>query len=152
MPAALPNRKNNVKLTPARTAKAQAAIKNFIPNLSWPPVTANDKAQMSAAVPKYLDEIAKTASTAAKSAGWPASTVPAAQLAAQTNEVGTSIPGIAKFLPAGDGNRLTEASYAALLQTLQDTTAMLQAAAQNPTALGAQSARDASLFQYYKNV
>lgn len=152
MPAALPNRKNNVKLTPAKAAKAQASIQNFFSGpaaFPWPPLSAEQSAQMAAAVAPMLAEINKVQVTAAKQAT--GSIVPPApvQLAAQQENIATSIPGIAKFLPAGTD--LNNTSFANAISTMQDTVAAIQAWTQNPTSLGAQSSRDASLSQYFKN-
>lgn len=135
MPAALPNRKNNVKLSAKKAAQAQAAIRNFAPAMPWPPVTAAAQAQLKAAVAPFLAEINKTQQTSAKKAsptgvGAP----PAAQLVAQQGAIGASIPGIAKFLPTGTD--LGSTSYADAITQMQSTVAQIENLTINPAAGG----------------
>lgn len=134
MPAALPNRKNNVKLTPAKAVQAQAAIKNLIPGIQWPPLTAAASDQLRAAVAPILAEINKAQATAAKTAT--GSFVPPAplQLAAQQANIGSNLPGIAKFLPAGTDLQTT--SYANAVSTMQDTIVQIQNFIANPAGGG----------------
>lgn len=152
MPGALPNRKNKVKLPPAKAAKAQGAIKNFLPSIPWPPTNAAASTQLAAAVAPFLAEINKAQVAAAKKAsptGVGSAAAPAVQLAAQETNIGTSVPGIAKCLPVGTD--LNDTSFASAISTMQDAVAALEEMARNPTALGAQSGRDASLSKYFKS-
>lgn len=149
MPRAVPNKKNNVKLTTTQANNAQAAMQNFFSGpgaFPWPPLTDTQSKQMAAAVAPFLAEINKVQQTSAKQLTVP---TPPTLIAAQENPIGATLPAVAKFLPAGTD--LASTSFAAAISSMQDTVAALQALAANPTSLGAQSARDPSLNQYYKN-
>lgn len=134
----MPNRNNRPNLPAPRAAAAMSAIRNIIPTLkNIPPVTPNDRAKMQAAKVELAAEIQKTQVAAAKTARDGTAATPEAQLAAQQTPVGTSVPGIAKFLPpqALPAN----VTFAAAIDSMKNTIAQLDVLIANPVRGGAGS-------------
>lgn len=126
----VPNTQNNPELGAALTTDANAAIKNFLKNTPWPPVTNNDRAKMGAAIAKFKNEIQKVKKQAAKKAKGGAAAPPAAQLAAQQGAIGSQLPGIASYLPP-DLN-LNNVSFSEAIQSMQATVAQMETLVRNP--------------------
>ena len=127
----MPNRNNRPNLSAPKAAAATAAIKNIIPTLkNIPPVTANDRAKMEVAKVELAAEIQKTQVAAAKTARNGTAATPVQQLAAQQNQIGSLVPGIAKFLPpeALPAN----VTFSAAIASMKDTIAQIDALIANP--------------------
>jgi hypothetical protein len=131
----MPNKNNQPNLSAPKAAAANAAIKNLIPTIkNVPPVTANDRAKMAVAKLALATEIKKTQTAAAKNAVGKTAATPAAQLAAQQTKIGSSIPSVAKFLPPEIAP--ADITFAAAIQSMQDTIAQLDVLIANPVGGG----------------
>ena len=132
----MPNKNNRPNLSAPKAAAATAAIKNLIPSLkNIPPVTANDRAKMELAKVALAVEIKKTQVAAAKTATNGTAATPVQQLAAQQNQIGSLVPGIAKFLPpeASPAN----VTFATALESMKNTIDQIDALISNPVRGGA---------------
>ena len=137
----MPNKNNKPNLSAPKATAAIAAIKNLIPSIkNVPPVTANDRAKMELAKVALAAEIKKTQVAAAKTARAGTAATPVQQLAAQKNQIGSLVPGIAKFLPpAANPEKVT---FAAAIESMKDTIAQLDVLIANPVSIGAAPTRD----------
>ena len=137
----MPNKNNKPNLSAPKAAAAVAAIKNIIPTLkNIPPVTANDRAKMEVAKVALAAEIKKTQVAAAKNAVGKTAATPAAQLAAQETKIGSSVPGIARFLPPEA--KPENITFATAIESMKDTIAQLDVLIANPVSVGAAATRD----------
>ena len=130
MPAQVPNTSNNPQLTANQTADANAAIKNFIKGVTWPPVTNNDRIKMKAAIDAFKAQLNNLKKQSAKKAKGGAAAPPAAQIAAQQNNVGNEVPGLASFLPAGTD--LNNTSFSNAIASIQNTVSQMESLVKNP--------------------
>jgi hypothetical protein len=129
----MPNTRNKPNLSAARATAAVAAIKNLIPTIkNVPPVTANARTKMQVAKVAVAAEIQKTQVAAAKNAVGGTAATPVAQLAAQQTTIGTQLPSIANFLPPE--SKPANVTFAAAIQSMQDTIAQLDVLIANPVA------------------
>ena len=127
----MPNKNNRPNLSAPRAAAATAAIKNLIPTIkNIPPVTANDRAKMEVAKVALAAEIQKTQVAAAKTARNGTAATPVQQLAAQQTEIGSAVPGIAKFLPPQANPE--KVTFSAAIESMKDTIAQLDVLIANP--------------------
>lgn len=125
----LPNTNNNPVITAGQSAEANDSIKNFTQSVSFPPVTNNDRNKMIAAINSYKQQIKKTKAAAAKKAGPKAKPAKLLETAA-TEKVGTTVPDIAKFLPAGVDAK--NVSFDLAIKAMETTVAQLETLLKNP--------------------
>jgi hypothetical protein len=115
-------------LTPIQTSVADASIKNFLKGTAFPPTTSADRAKMKAAIESFKAQVKKTKEASAKKAGTAGksgSIAATKSLAAQqTTTVGSSIPDISKFLPAGTNT--TAVTFDAAINSMEATIKQLE--------------------------
>ena len=115
-------------LTPIQASVADASIKNFLKGAAFPPTTSADRAKMKAAIESFRAQVKKTKEASAKKAGTAGksgSVAATKSLAAQqTTTVGTSIPDISKFLPAGTNT--SAVTFDAAINSMEATIKQLE--------------------------
>ena len=115
-------------LTPIQASVADASIKNFLKGAAFPPTTSADRAKMKAAIESFRAQVKKTKDASAKKAGTAGksgSVAATKSLAAQqTTTVGTSIPDISKFLPAGTNT--SAVTFDAAINSMEATIKQLE--------------------------
>lgn len=115
-------------LTPIQASVADASIKNFLKGGAFPPTTSADRAKMKAAIESFRAQVKKTKEASAKKAGTAGksgSVAATKSLAAQqTTTVGTSIPDISKFLPAGTNT--SAVTFDAAINSMEATIKQLE--------------------------
>jgi hypothetical protein len=115
-------------LTPAQQGVAQSSMQNYLKGTSVPAVTANAKAKTKAAIGSFNSQIQKAKATSAKlakTAGKTGKAAAAKSIAGQqANKIGSSLPGIASFLPPG--TNLNNTTFDEAINTMQAALAKLQ--------------------------
>lgn len=134
MPASVPNVNNNPQLNAAQATEANESIKNFIKGINFPPTTAGDRDKMKAAIAAFKAQVQKTKAAAAKNAKGGTAAPAAAQLAAQATKVGSQVPDLAKYLPAG--TNLANVSFADAIKAMENTVSQMDGLIKNPTGQG----------------
>lgn len=135
MPAQVPNTNNNPNLNAAEAATANNSIRNFLKGMTFPPVTAEDRAKMKAAIEAFKEQVKKAKTQSVKNARGGAGAPPALQIAAQQTKIGNQLPSIASYLPAG--TNLATTSFADAIKSMENTVAQLDLLVKNPVGKGA---------------
>ena len=122
-------------LTPIQSSVADASIKNFLKVGAFPPTTSADRAKMKAAIDSFRAQIKKTKEASAKKAGTAGKSGSVASIkslaAQQTTTIGTAVPDISKFLPAGTNpNTVT---FDAAINSMEATIKQLENLVKLPT-------------------